>query len=149
MMNQHRNPEEQAMEPGAMADQQPKRGEDLMEKAAKAKAAPIGMGQAIAAANNHVPGTVLEAEFEAEDDQSFWEVEIVTDDGTLMEVKVDSQTGAILSSEEHKSKYDQQSMRQGTGHMHQGAKGEQGCCEGESMEGGCMGGGCMKGHQRE
>ncbi|MEJ2231795.1 MAG: hypothetical protein P8X46_11520 [Nitrospirales bacterium] len=77
-------------------------------------------------------------------------MEIVTDDGKLMEVKVDSQTGAILSSEEHKSKYDQQSIRRGNGHMHQGAKGEQGCCEGESiMEDGCMGDGCMKGHRQD
>jgi len=157
MMNQHRSQEGHAMEPGAMAmaDQKSKRSEDLMEKAAKAKAAPIGMGQAITTANNHVPGTVVEAEFEAEENQAFWEVEIVTDEGILMEIKVDSQTGAILSSEEHKSKYDQQSMRQGNGHMHKGAKGEQGCCEGESimeggcMEDGCMEDGCMKGNRRE
>ena len=137
------------MEPGVMGDKQRKRGEDLMEKASKAKGASIDMGQAIVAANNYVPGTVLEAEFVAQEDQSFWEVEIVTDDGTLMEVNVDSQTGTILSSEEHQSKYDQQSMRQGSSRMHQGAKDEQECCEGERMEGGCMRGGCMKGHQGE
>jgi len=73
-----------------------------------------------------------------------------------MEVKVDSQTGAILSSEEKKPKGDQKSMQQGKGHKHQGSKGEHECCEGEGqgmggghMGGGHMKGGGMKGHMQE
>ena len=139
-----------------MADQQAERGEDVMDKAQKAKAASIGIAQAIAAANKHVPGTVLEAEFEAEENQAFWEVEIATDDGTRMEVKVDSQTGGILSSEEKKLKGDQKSMQQGKGYKDQGSKGEHECCEGEGqgmggghMGGGHMKGGGMKGHMQE
>jgi len=133
-----------------MADQQGMPGADVMMKQAeKAKFASIGITQAITAANNHVPGTVLEAEFEAEENQTLWEVEILTDDGILMEVKVDSQTGAILSSEEYTSKHNQQYKGYGTGRMHQGMKGEYECCEGGGMEGGCMGEGCMKGHKQE
>jgi hypothetical protein len=123
-------------------------------KAEKAKAASISITQAIAAANNHVPGTVLEAEFEAKEDQSFWEVEIATDDGKFMEIKVDSQTGAILSSEEEKPEHDQKHKRKQKGKRHQGSNGEHEGCEGGSMcggsmEGGHMGGGPMKGHKQE
>ena len=128
-------------------------------KAEKAKAASIGIAEAIATANKHVPGTVLEAEFEVEEDQVFWEVEIATDDGKLMEVKVDSQTGSILSSEEEKPDHDQKHKGKQKGKRHQGSKGEHegcegGCMGGESMEGGKMdsghmGGGPMKGHTQE
>lgn len=115
-----------------------------MGKAEKAKAASISITQAIAAANNHVPGTVLEAEFEAKEDQSFWEVEIATDDDKLMEVKVDSQTGAILSSDEEKPEHDQKHKGKKKGKKHQESKGED-----EGCEGGCMGGEGMKGHKME
>ena len=128
-------------------------------KAEKAKAASIGIAEAIAAANNHVPGTVLEAEFEVEEDQVFWEVEIATDDGKLMEVKVDSQTGSILSSEEEKPDHDQKHKGKQKVKRHQGSKGEQEGCEGGCMGGGSMergkmgsghmGGGPMKGHTQE
>jgi mono/diheme cytochrome c family protein len=115
MMRHQSSQEGHGMESGAMVmpGQQVEPGKDVMDKAEKAKAAFIGIAQAITAANNHVPGTVLEAEFDAEENQAFWEVEIVTDDGKIMEVKVDSQTGAILSSEEEKPKNDQKPMRQG------------------------------------
>jgi len=166
MMQHHSSQEGYAGESGtmAMAGQQSEPGEDVMGKAEKAKAATIGIVQAIAAANNHVPGTVLEAEFEVEKDQAFWEVEIVTEDGKRMEVKVDSQTGSILSSEEEKPEDDQKPMRHGKGQKHQGGKGEHECCKGEGMgdghmggggmKGGCMDGGgmeggCMKGHRQE
>jgi mono/diheme cytochrome c family protein len=125
-----------------------------MGKAEKAQAASIIITQAIAAANNHVPGTVLEAEFEAKEDQSFWEVEIATGDGKLMEVKVDSQTGAILSSEEEEPEYDKKHKRKQKGKGHQGSKGkhrggEGGGMGGGGMEGGQMGGGHMNGHKQE
>lgn len=177
MMRQHMSQEGYGGKSGAMmgmADQQTATGEEVIEKVEKAKAASIGIAQAIAAANTHVPGTVLEAEFEVEEDQAFWEVEIAADDGKVMEVKVDSQTGAILSSEEEKPDDNQKSLLEGKGNSHQPSKGEQGCCEGGSMggghrrdghmgggdmggpmgrggmmEGGCMGDGCMKGHQEE
>jgi mono/diheme cytochrome c family protein len=156
MMQQQSSQEGYPMEPGAMAmaDQQAESGKDVMDKAQKAKAASIGIAQAIAAASNHVPGTVLEAEFEVEEDQALWEVKIVTDDGTLMEVNVDSQTGSILSSEEEKPEDDQKPMRHGKGDKPQGSKGEHECCEGEGMGSGHMGGehmggGGMKGHMQE
>jgi len=156
MMQHQRSQEGYSAESGgmAMADQQAEPGRDVMDKAQKAKAASVGIAQAIAAANTHVPGTVLEAEFDAEENHAFWEVEIVTDDGKIMEVKVDSQTGAILSSEEEEPENDQKPMRQGKGDKHQGSKGEHECCEGDGMGSGHMGGkhmggGGMKGHMQE
>jgi uncharacterized membrane protein YkoI/mono/diheme cytochrome c family protein len=124
---------------------------ESMGKAEKAKAASINITQAIAAATNHVPGTVLEAEFEVKEAQSYWEVEIATEDGKLMEVKVDSQTGAILSSEEEEPEYDKKHKRKQKGKGHQGSKGkhrggEGGGMGGGGMEGGQMGGGHMNGH---
>jgi mono/diheme cytochrome c family protein len=59
---------------GAMADHKSGPGMEVMDKVAKAKAASIGITEAIAAATRHVPGTVLEAEFEAEENQVLWEV---------------------------------------------------------------------------
>lgn len=44
---------------------------ELREKIEKAKGASISIPQAIATANQKASGTVLEAEFEAEDDQTF------------------------------------------------------------------------------
>jgi hypothetical protein len=79
----------------------------------------------------------------------FWEVEIATDDGKLMEVKVDSQTGSILSSEEEKPDHDQKHKGKQKGKRHQESKGAHKGYESEgmgggSMEGGHMGGGPMK-----
>jgi hypothetical protein len=156
-MMKHRGDQEgSGKESGSMpmADQQMKPSEGVMDKAEKAKAASIGIAEAIAAANKHVPGTVLEAEFEVKEEQSFWEVEIATDDGKLMEIKVDSQTGAVLSSEEEKPEHDQKHKRKQKGKRHQGSNGEHEGCEGGSMcggsmEGGHMGGGPMKGHKQE
>ena len=156
-MMKHRGGQEgSGQESGSMpmADQQMDPGEGVMDKAEKAKAASIGIAEAIAAANKHVLGTVLEAEFEVKEEQSFWEVEIATDDGKLMEIKVDSQTGAILSSEEEKPEHDQKHKRKQKGKRHQGSNGEHEGCEGGSMcggsmEGGHMGGGPMKGHKQE
>jgi len=146
-MMQHRSGQEgPGMKSGAMAmpDQQTDEGEEFKDKADKAKAASIGIAEAIAAATNHVPGTVLEAGFETEDDQAFWEVELVTDDDKLMEVKVDSQTGAILSSEEEKPENGQKPKRHGKGKKEKSMKGEDQCCDGEGMDGGHM-----KGHMQE
>ncbi|MGD9852363.1 MAG: c-type cytochrome [Nitrospirales bacterium] len=132
---------------GAMADHKVGPGGEVMDKMAKAKAASIGITEAIAAATNHVPGTVLEAEFEAEENQVFWEVEIATEDGKLMEINVDGQTGAILSSEEKKPKEGKKSRRHGKGKMQQESKGEH--MGGEGMKGVHMGGEDMKGQSQE
>ena len=129
-----------------MADQQTGLGDgELQDKMAKAKAAPIGITEAIAAANTHVPGTVLEAEFESEENQISWEVEIATEGGKLMEIKVDHQTGAILSSEEKPIKDGKKPMRHGKGRMHQDPNAEDGYMGSGGMKGGHMGEGPMGG----
>lgn len=152
MMKQDNGQEGHGKESGAMAmaDQQSGPGGEVKDKAAKAKAASIGITEAIAAANTHVPGTVLEAEFESEENQVFWEVEIATEDGKLMEVNVDGQTGAILSSEEKKPKDGKNPMGHGKGRMHQESKAEcghmgEGYMSDGGMKGGHMGGEGMEG----
>ena len=101
---------------------------ELREKVEKTKGASISITQAIATANKKVPGTVLEAEFEAEDDQTFWEVKVSTDDGRVMEVKIDSQSGEVLSSGEKKPVQARKQMRKHKDTHHQGSEKEHACC---------------------
>lgn len=149
MMKHDSGQEGHGRKSGAMAEHTSGPGGEIMDKVEKAKGASIGITEAIAAAIKHVPGTVLEAEFEAEENQVFWEVEIATDDGKLLEINVDGQTGAILSSEEKKPKDGQKSRRHGKGKMQHESKGEPGCCEGGHMGEGHMGGGGRQGGYME
>ena len=43
-------------------------------------------------------GMVLKAKFEGLDDRNLWEVEVGTDDGSMLKVKLDVNSGAVLSS---------------------------------------------------
>jgi len=62
--------------------------------------AAIQIDQAIKLAIEAVSGNAIEAEFEMDEGQALWEVEVVTSDGKVMEVHVDSDSGAILNIEE-------------------------------------------------
>ena len=60
--------------------------------------------QAIYTALQKVQGTVVEAELEEEENhKAIWEVEIVTADDKLIEVKIDAKTGEVLDVEEEKA----------------------------------------------
>ena len=69
------------------------------EKAAMAASAKITIEEAMRAATQSVAGTVIEAELEKKP-RPTWEVEILRADGTVVEVWVDVDTGAVVSVEE-------------------------------------------------
>jgi uncharacterized membrane protein YkoI len=46
------------------------------------------------------PGRIVEAEFELDDGLAIYELELVTEDGRLMDAEVDAATGAILEVEQ-------------------------------------------------
>ena len=58
----------------------------------------LSMVEAIAIAKKQFPGQVLEAELEREHDQVVYEIEISSTTGVVTEVKVDAQSGELLSS---------------------------------------------------
>ena len=61
--------------------------------------AKLSMEEAITKAKTKFPGQVLESELENEDGQTVYEIEIASTNGVVTEVKVDAQTGELLSSE--------------------------------------------------
>ncbi|HEU4683545.1 MAG TPA: PepSY domain-containing protein [Nitrospira sp.] len=77
------------------------------EKLQLSEQATVTVDQAIKSATERVPGKVIEAELEKKHDKGVWEVEIATADNKIMEVHVDSMSGAIIDVEEegsHKGK---------------------------------------------
>jgi len=70
---------------------------EIKEKVHVAGEAQVSADQAIQTALQKVSGTVVEVELEEEKDhEAIWEVEIVTADSKLMEVKIDAKTGEVL-----------------------------------------------------
>jgi uncharacterized membrane protein YkoI len=57
------------------------------------------MEEAIATAKTKFPGQVLEAELETEHGQAVYEIEIAGTTGTVTEIKIDAQSGELLSSD--------------------------------------------------
>ena len=60
----------------------------------------ISIEKAITLANTAMPGRIIEAELEEEDEKWVYEVEIVTADGKIHELEIDAQSGEILKTEE-------------------------------------------------
>ncbi len=119
-------------------------GEDeIKEKVEWASTARVTIDQAVNAALAKVPGTVIEAELE-EVKRVTWEVEVVTDDGKVMEVLVDVDTGAVVSVEE---KQPEDAKEQGNGKENgQGKEGVKKEAGGKPGMGGMMRhGGMMQG----
>ncbi|MFQ5992158.1 MAG: PepSY domain-containing protein [Nitrospiraceae bacterium] len=82
-------------------------GEDTAEAAVEmAEAAKVTIQEAIQAASAKVPGKVVEAELD-EKPVVVWEVEIVTDEGKVMQLYVDIRTGAVIETMEKKSETEQ------------------------------------------
>ena len=90
---------------------------DSLKQAKQAAGAAIHIQQAITAATEHVSGSAIEAEYETEEGQSFWEITIVSDDDKLLEVKIDSESGNVLSIEEKSPEEKQKRMRKRKGKM--------------------------------
>ena len=61
--------------------------------------AKLSMEEAIATAKTKFPGQVLEAELETEHGQAVYEIEIASTTGVVTEIKIDAQSGELLSSD--------------------------------------------------
>lgn len=61
--------------------------------------AKLSMEEAIATAKTKFPGQVLEAELETEHGQAVYEIEIAGTTGAVTEIKIDAQSGELLSSD--------------------------------------------------
>jgi uncharacterized membrane protein YkoI len=72
------------------------------DKIAMVNAAKVSIDQAIKTASEKVSGKVIEAELEKKHKKTVWEVDILTPDGTITEVHVDSDTGEIIDTETKK-----------------------------------------------
>ena len=59
----------------------------------------LSEAEVIAIALAEVPGEVQEVEFETEDGMEIYEIEIMTADGTEVEVEIDATTGDVLEIE--------------------------------------------------
>lgn len=66
------------------------------------KDAKVTIDQAIKAASEKVPGTVVEAELEKKHGKTIWEVEVLGADGNVTEVHIDAATGAVIDTEAKK-----------------------------------------------
>ena len=61
--------------------------------------AKLSMEEAIATAKTKFPGQVLEAELETDHGQAVYEIEIAGTTGAVTEIKIDAQSGELLSSD--------------------------------------------------
>ena len=102
---------------------------DPLKQAEQAASAAITIQQAITATTEQVPGTVIEAEFETKEANAFWEVTVASNDGKVLEVHIDSESGKVLSSEEkhYEKKGRQKRMRKRKGKMGEHDD-DHGCC---------------------
>ncbi|HEX6532782.1 MAG TPA: PepSY domain-containing protein [Nitrospira sp.] len=80
-------------------------GGNALAKSAKEKLqlsqdAKVSIEEAIKTATDKVPGKVVEAELEKKHGKAVWEVEIATADNKIMEVRLDSASGAVIDVQE-------------------------------------------------
>ena len=72
--------------------------EGTAEQGKELLTAKLSMEEAIATAKTNLPGQVLEAELEHEHGQAVYEIEIAGTTGAVTEIKIDAQSGELLSS---------------------------------------------------
>jgi mono/diheme cytochrome c family protein len=113
-------------------DHHGKHHEDSLKQAEQAAGAAIHIQQAITAATEHVSGSAIEAEYETEEGQAFWEITIVSDDGKLLEVNIDSENGNVLSVEEKSPEEKHKRMRKRKGKMGEHEGDHEGCSKEKS-----------------
>jgi uncharacterized membrane protein YkoI len=90
------------------------------EQAEMAKKAKITKEQATAIALKRVPGEVLETEIEKDKGKLIWSFDIETEEGQIMDVEIDANTGAVLKVEE-----DTEDESDGDGNEHEPSVTEQ------------------------
>jgi len=61
--------------------------------------ASVSMNKAIEIALQQVPGNVVGAEFESEDGQTVWEVEILAANKDIYELEIDAASGKVIKQE--------------------------------------------------
>ena len=92
--------------------------EDESKVADLAKTAKVTIQDAIKTASEKMAGTVIEAELERKHGKTVWEVEIVGADGKVTEVHIDAASGAVIDTEEKKSKEKKhEKKKEGKGRM--------------------------------
>jgi uncharacterized membrane protein YkoI len=69
------------------------------EQMALLKGAKIELTDAIKAAQEKVPGRVMDTELRAKNGRTVWEVDIVSADAKAVEVDVDASTGQVVDTE--------------------------------------------------
>ncbi len=69
-------------------------------RAAVARGEILGLTQILQIVSARHPGQVVEVEFEEDDGIHIYEIELLTNDGRLIEVAVDAATGRILEVED-------------------------------------------------
>ena len=79
-----------------------KKKDEEGDVSALAKDAKVTIDQAVKAATEKVPGTVVEAELEKKHDKTVWEVEVLGADGKVTEVHIDAATGSVIDTEAKK-----------------------------------------------
>ena len=83
---------------------------DIENDANKVKTSAVSMIEAVNTALVKVPGTPSKAEFESEDNQTVWEIEIVSDKG-VFDVQVDAVNGTILKQAADHADHDENDDR--------------------------------------
>jgi uncharacterized membrane protein YkoI len=73
---------------------------DTKEKLRLSQEAKVTVEEAVKTATDKVPGKVIEAEIEKKHGKAVWEVEIATADNRIMEVHLDSASGAVIDVQE-------------------------------------------------
>ena len=73
-------------------------------KVEMATAARVSINEAIKTTSEKVSGTVIEAELEQKHDRLIWEVEVVTPEKKIMQVRIDAETGSVIDVKEEQSK---------------------------------------------
>ena len=73
---------------------------EAKEKLQLSQDAKVTVEEAIKTATAKVPGKVIEAEIEKKHGKAVWEVEIATADNRIMEVHLDSASGAVIDVQE-------------------------------------------------
>jgi uncharacterized membrane protein YkoI len=92
--------------------------EDESKVADLAKTAKVTIQDAIKTASDKMAGTVVEAELERKHGKIVWEVEIVGADGKVTEVHIDAASGAVIDTEDKKSKQKKhEKKKEGKGRM--------------------------------
>lgn len=84
----------------AEKDKVKEKGEDTTQVVAMAQTATVSIEQAIKTAVENFPGKVVEAELGQRHGKTAWEVEILTSEQGVMVVRIDAESGSVITTEQ-------------------------------------------------